>query len=380
MLQKQYGTTGVAVSAIGFGGMRFENYDDREGCARLVQAAYDGGINYFDTAPGYGQSEEVMGLAFKEMAKTRKARPFYVSTKSNCADPDGVRRDLETSLKRLNLDYIDFFHVWYLLSPEKWEERKAGGALKAFERAKAEGLVRHICVSSHMSGSDIGGVLREYPFAGVLLGYSAMNFAYREAALEAAAELGRGVVVMNPLGGGIIPQNPERFSYVKTQEGESVVEGALRFLINDPRISVALVGVANQAQLREALSAAAGFKPIPPEGVARMRESMRSTFASLCTSCGYCNKCPQGIPISNFMDTYNCKLLGESQDALIGRLMWYWGVGLTDNHLENCTECGLCERVCTQKLPIIKRLQEIKRDLVLPWRRQQAEKARNGGE
>ena len=165
-----------------------------------------------------------MYFSFKEMQKTRTSKPFYVSTKTFAGDESSFRKDLETSLKRMNLDYIDFYHVWCILSADAWIQRKK--ILSAFEKAKNEGLIRHICVSSHMTGNEIGDVLRDYPFDGVLLGYSAMNFAYREAGIEDAAKLGRGVVVMNPLGGGIIPQFPDRFSFVKTREKETVVEGA----------------------------------------------------------------------------------------------------------------------------------------------------------
>jgi len=201
MIYRTYGSTGIKVSAIGFGGMRFDE-KNLDSCAALVKAAYDADINYFDTAPGYGESEKIFGAAFKQMKKSRSHRPFCVSTKSMKAEPQQVRKDLETSLKRMNLDYIDFYHFWYVLSFDEYHRRKANGVLKEFERLKNEGLIRHICVSTHMTGPDIGKMLRDYPFEGVLLGYSVMNFAYREAALVTAAKLNLGVVVMNPLGGG----------------------------------------------------------------------------------------------------------------------------------------------------------------------------------
>jgi predicted aldo/keto reductase-like oxidoreductase len=226
MIYHRYGSTGIEVSAVGFGGMRFENQDDVGTCASLVKAAYDKGINYFDTAPAYGKSEDIFGVAFKQMNKTRDSKPFYVSTKSSNTDADKIRKDLENSLKRMNLDHIDFYHFWCILSLDEYRRRKAGGALAEFERLKNEGLIRHICVSTHMTGPEIGEMLHDYPFEGVLLGYSAMNFAYREVGLEAATKLDLGVAVMNPLGGGIIPNNPDRFGFVKTRVEETVVEAA----------------------------------------------------------------------------------------------------------------------------------------------------------
>ncbi len=359
MIYRPYGSTGKSVSAIGFGAMRFPDQNQVEACAALIKAAYDTGITYFDTAIGYGRSEELCGVAFQEMKKTRAARPFYVSTKTFAADEASVRRDVETSLTRMGLDHIDFYHVWCLLSPDAWQERKGRGVLRAFEKMKEEGLVSHICVSSHMNGDDIGRVLEEYPFDGVLLGYSAANFAFREAALAAAARLGRGVVAMNPLAGGVIPQHPERFSFVKTQPDESVVEGALRFLLNDPRLTVSLVGFSSVEQIQEAVRAVEGFRPISTEKVTAMRAAMKDAFNTLCTGCQYCDDCPADIPVPAFMDAYNQFLLTGQREQITNRLNWHWGIKADSARLKACTRCGKCERNCTQHLPILERFAEI---------------------
>ena len=110
MMYREYGTTGLEVSAVGFGGMRFDENQDIETCASMLKYAYDRGINYFDTAPGYGRSEDIFGVALKAMVKTRGDKPFYVSSKSMKSDPALLRKDLEKSLERMGLDYIDFFH------------------------------------------------------------------------------------------------------------------------------------------------------------------------------------------------------------------------------------------------------------------------------
>jgi len=355
MIYRSYGSTGIEVSAIGFGGMRFKNVKDADTCASLVQAAYDEGINYFDTAPGYEKSEELFGLAFKQMTKTRAQKPFYVSTKSSKASASEVRRDLETSLKRMNLNYIDFYHVWYVLSLDDYKKRKTGGAIAEFERLKDEGLVRHICVSTHMTGPDISRMLDDYPFEGVLLGYSAMNFAYREAGIEAAANSNSGVAIMNPLGGGIIPQHPERFDFVKTRPDETVVEAALRFLLNDPRITIVLVGLSSRQQLTEAIAAVDGYRPISSRAIRKIRAGLNESFNELCTSCRYCDSCPQGIAVPEMMDAYNHYVLVNTTEML-NRLRFNWDFGLQDTNLDKCTECGLCEDACTQKLPICRRL------------------------
>jgi predicted aldo/keto reductase-like oxidoreductase len=360
MIYHTYGSTGIKVSAIGFGGMRFENQDDVDGCASLVKAAYDAGINYFDTAPKYGQSEDIFGVALKEMKKTRAARPFYVSTKSSAVEPAEIRRDFEASLKRMGLDYIDFYHVWCLVTLDEYRMRKAKGVLREFEKLKSEGLIRNICVSSHMTGSEIAQMLADYPFAGILLGYSVSNFAYREEGVEAAAKLNRGLAIMNPLAGGAIPQNPERFSFLKTRPDESVVEGALRFLLSDSRITVALVGMSKKSHLDEAIRAVDGFKHIQPQEIKRIRGSLNRAFDELCTACSYCDSCPQGIPIPELMDTYNQYVLTGKTIEMINRIRWHWNIDLEDEYLSKCNECHHCEGLCTQKLPICERLKFIR--------------------
>ena len=357
MLYRLHRSTGLQLSAIGFGGMRFNGQHDHETNAALLTAAYDAGINYFDTAIGYGESEKIFGIALKEMCKTRAEKPFYVSTKTFAETPEALRRDVETSLTRLGLDYIDFYHFWCILSPQIYAQRKP--ILQEFEKLKAEGLIRHICVSTHMNGADTGAMLRDYPFESVLLGYSPMNYLFRDSGLDAAAAQGLGVIVMNPLGGGIIPQHPQLFSYLKSHEDETVVEAALRFLLNDTRITVSLVGFSDQQQLQEALRAVDGYVPLTPARLEEIRAAMKDSFNTMCTGCSYCDDCPVKLPIPKLMDAYNQSLLSGNQQAAVNRLRWHWGINEQPAFFAQCTECGACEAACTQHLPIMARIREI---------------------
>jgi len=354
MLYKTYGSTGIKLSTIGFGGMRFDDSKGLEDCAQLVINAYNKDINYFDTAPLYvnDKSEIIMGLALKQMLKTRTQKPFYVSTKSSKAEPSQVRQNIETSLERLGLDYIDFYHFWCIITMEEYELRKTKGVLKEFEKLKDEGLIKHISVSTHVTGKDVALILNDYPFDGILLGYSVMNFPYREEGIQAAAKLNKGVVVMNPLGGGMIPQNPDRFDFVKTQPDENVTEAALKFLINDDRITVSLVGFTTNDHLEQAIKAVDEFKPIPKQKIDQIKTDINQSLNELCTSCGYCDDCPQEIPIPKLMDIYNHFKLGETEQEIMNRIRWHWGLELEENYADKCTQCGECEAKCTQKLPI----------------------------
>ena len=356
MLYKPYGRTGKDVSAISFGGMRFDKPEDTDANAEIVLYAHSKGINYFDTAPMYcgDKSEGIMGAALKQL----KRDEFYVSTKSNKAGASILRTELQRSLERLNVDYIDFYHIWCIVSTETWQERLKGGAVDEALKAKDEGLIKHLVVSAHLQGDQLGEMLAEGPFEGVTLGYSAINFPYRQAAVAAAGKMGLGVVTMNPLGGGLIPNNAETFDFIRTEADESVVAAALRFNISQAPITSALVGFTTTEHVDQACAAVEGFQPYGPEHIASMQGRIVEAFDGLCTGCGYCMPCPEGIEIPKFMDSYNQMLLsGGKSGPLMGRMRWHWEI--SGDQAGVCTRCGACTELCTQHLNICDRLEEI---------------------
>lgn len=357
MWHRPYGSTGKEISVVGFGGMRFANPEDIDGNAEIVLHAYRRGINYFDTAPGYcaRKSELIIGAAIKQMS----SGTFYVSTKSSEEKGRRLRRQLEESLERLNVAKITFFHIWSVRTLEEWGWRVKHGAVKAAIKAKEEGLVEHLAISSHLPGDELKQVLQQGPFEGVLLGYCAINFPFRDAAVRAAGEMNLGVVTMNPLGGGLIPRNAERFAFIKGPDDPSVVAAALRFNVSHPAIACALVGCTTKGHVDEAVAAVEDFRPYDEQRIGRLREKILESFAGLCTGCGYCLPCPKEIPVPKLMDAYNMKLLSQNagDQAIVNRLRWHWGV---DGRLaRKCSECGQCEEQCTQHLPIIERMKHI---------------------
>ncbi len=357
MIYQKYGNTGITVSALGFGGMRFENAEDIDGSAEMLLHALRKGITYFDTAPTYldGNSERIFGAAIPEMKKEKI--PFSVSTKSNKPRAEDLRRDLEASLRRLNLDTIDFYNCWYVLTLEDWEGRKKGGAVAEILKARDEGLIKYPVFSTHLPGNEIRNVIEEGYFRGVTLGYSAINSPYREDGIRAATEHDMGVVVMNPLGGGTIVQNEETFSFLKVKKNQTILEGALHFLLLDPRITVRLVGFRNMNDIDTAVSAVESFVPYTETEIESIRGHVESNFNSLCTTCTYCNVCPVDIPVWKFVETAN-GLFFNTSEKLSDRLKWHWGTDISV--LDRCTECRKCEEACTQHLPILDRFEKLK--------------------
>ncbi|MCL2179571.1 MAG: aldo/keto reductase [Treponema sp.] len=357
MIYRDYGRTGKKVSLLGFGGMRFKNVDDHEECVRMMIAAAEGGINYFDTAPGYFEtrSETVFGKGLAELRK--RGLPYFCATKTFESSESGIRREIEAQLKRLMIDSIDFYHIWCITSLNVWEDRKKNGVVQTFIKLKEEGLIKHICVSSHLIKNEIKELLMDDIFEGVLFGYSAYNFKTRQAAFDAIREKRLGAVVMNPLGGGVIPQHPELFNFI-CREGEDTVTAALRVLWDHPEITNTLVGFDTMEHLNEALRAMDGYKPRSASELEETKSKAAASFEGICTGCAYCGGCPEGIQIPYYMDAYNQKLLDKkSNDPIGNRLKWHWSLDRAG--AGKCTECGQCETACTQHIDIIKRLKEI---------------------
>jgi predicted aldo/keto reductase-like oxidoreductase len=355
MLYRTFGSTGKQVSAVGFGGMRFAEPQNLEKSADILLYAHSLGINYFDTAPAYcgDRSEIIFGHALSQLPRDS----YMVGSKCSSSSGDDFRRSLERSLTRLKVDQLDIFYVWHLMTPQDWEKRKAGGAIEAALKAKEEGLIKHLFCSSHMEGDAIAKVLNEEIFEGVLLGYNALNFPYRQAAIDVAGKRNLAVVTMNPLGGGLIPQNSERFGFLKTEAAPDVVSGALHFNLSQPAISCALVGISNKEEVSAAVVAANNFVPYSDQHQSDLEHHISESFAGLCTGCGYCLPCPAGIPIPKFLDSYNQKLLGGGTEAILNRFQMHWGIKA--EQAAECVACGACEERCTQHLPIIARLAEM---------------------
>ncbi|MDD3276929.1 MAG: aldo/keto reductase [Kiritimatiellales bacterium] len=356
MIYRTYGKTEKQISAIGFGGMRFPDPEQIEKNAELVLYAHAKEITYFDTAPGYckDKSEEIIGTALRQMTPGS----FTVSTK--CSSPDGkeLRTSLERSLERLGVDCIDFFNIWCIKSAEDWESRKQGGAVEALLKARDEGLVRHIACSTHMMRDEATAMLDEEVFEGVTLGYNAVNFPFREQVVADAARHRMGIITMNPLNGGLIPQNAERFDFIRSEDDPDVVHAALRFILSNPAITAALVGFSSKEEIDQAVRVAETFTPLPAQRHAEIQDQIRDQFDGFCTGCGYCLPCPQGLQIPKLMDAYNQRILrGPAAEHITDNLKWLWGVGTET--AADCIGCGQCEKACTQHLPIIERLGEI---------------------
>jgi predicted aldo/keto reductase-like oxidoreductase len=363
MLYRPYGKTGKSVSVIGFGGMRFRKEDYADGdysrAVEIVHRAHNLGVNYFDTAPDYcnSTSEKIYGEAFRSM----KRNTFHVSTKCglwNATTSDGARRMIDQSLQRMGLDKIEFYNMWSIKTLDDYREfMKKGGVYEGALQAKAEGLIEHICFTTHLGGDDIAKIAYDGVFEGVTLGYNAINFAYRQKGIDACHDANLGIVTMNPLGGGIIPAHPDYFSFLKKGD-DSLAVSALKFILAQDKATLAIPGFSSIAEVEENVLAAEGLEPTSADYLDEMASHLTTELNSLCTTCAYCDSCPEEIPIPKLLDSYNMYILSGGDDKeILNRAKNHWSI--PTELAAKCTACGQCETLCTQKLPIIERLAHI---------------------
>jgi uncharacterized protein len=365
MIYKQFGKTGKKVSAVGFGGMRFDTNLANSKNADLLHYAFEKGINYFDTAPDYckDQSMDIFGLALPHLPRdkffvTSKCMPTAVKSASE------ARKAVENDLRRLHLDKIDFFHVWCIRNIDQYHlAMKKGGQYEALQKCKAEGLIDHIVVSTHLSGPDTVKIVERKEFDGVLLGVSAINFPYRWQGVQAAYDSGMGVVAMNPLVGGLIPKNEDRFKFLASKD-KTPTEAALRFCISCPQITVTLNGFTTTGQIDMACKVADKAKPFTQKDIDAFKTHISGGMNELCTGCGYClDLCPVNILVPSYMQFYNeISLRKPTKEKLLDAVRFHHGWGFLASsavRADACLQCGRCEQACTQHISIVERLKEI---------------------
>lgn len=368
MQYTEFGKIGIQVSRLGFGCMRFPSREvdgkkvfDEEESIRMMHRAMELGVNYFDTAPGYceKQSEIIVGKALKG-----RRDKVYLSTKypSEEASGDDLERKLETSLKKLDTDYIDFYHMWGI-SLKTFVERldTPDGPMARARKLRDAGVIRHISFSFHDAPENMIEIIRrgEGVFASVLCQYNLLDRA-NEDAIAYAHEQGLGVTIMGPVGGGRLGAPSKVIQDLLPGKVQSSAEMALRFVMNNRNVNIALSGMSSMDMVEENAAVASNMEPLTPEEEARIAASLEENrrLADLyCTGCNYCMPCPKGINIPeifkmmNYHRVYGLTKFARDNYARIGKEPW-----LNFQNAAACVQCGACEKKCPQHLHIREQL------------------------
>ena len=369
MRYSEFGNTGIKVSKLGFGAMRLPTRKDGDLTVvdddlaiPLMQRAFDLGVNYIDTALYYinKTSEVSVGKALKGYRDK-----VYVSTKNpvQTLSADDWMERLELSLTKLDIDYIDFYHMWGmdLKSFREWEAL-SDGPLQAAERAKSQGLIKHLSFSTHDYGDNLRPIFDSGRFSSVLLQYNLLDRKSEEV-IAYAKEKGMGVVVMGPVAGGRLGAPSSVIQGLLKNKSVSTAEMALRFVLANDNVNIALSGMNTIPMVEENAAIASIEGPLTPAELAQvsaMMEENKKLEQLYCTDCKYCLPCPQEINIPHIFDIMNnhrvYDLTDHAKEAYAEVMSGKGWVKSAD--ATKCIECGECETKCPQKLPIIKQLKE----------------------
>ena len=333
-------------------------YDYEEG-VRIIRRAVELGVNYIDTAPYYcnQESEIIVGQAVKGIRDRVK-----ISTKNPIKEnstPDSVREMLELSLKKLDVDYIDFYHLWGI----NWEayQKTIDALMPAFHRMKDEGLIKHLSFSFHDKAENMVKIIDTGHFESVLCQYNMLDQANEES-IAYAHEKGLGVAVMGPVGGGRLGAPSDIIRNMIPGGTKSSAELALRFVLSNENVSCAFSGMGSWEMVEENTEIASRPTTLTnqeKEQLLQAMEEKRKLAQLYCTGCGYCLPCPAGVDIPKNFEIMNLhRVYGVTEVAKKRYADLLKNTEDGKKAAVSCVECGQCEDKCPQKISIRKNLRE----------------------
>jgi len=358
MQYRMLGRTGYKVSQLGFGAMRLPMKNDkvdRDLAIPMIHRAFEAGVNYIDSAIGYcnGDSQVAVGEALKGWRDK-----IVVSTKNHCYDNNEKEwwTNLENSLKRLQVEYIDVYNT-HGVNWKSYTDCVEPHISKFLKKAKDQKLIRHICTSFHDSNDALRKLVDTGFYESVTLQYNLLD-RQLEDAIQYAHEKGMGVTVMGPVGGGRLGVDTDVLKEMLPAGVKRVPELALRFVLSNPNISVALSGMSTMSQVEENTATASregALTPAEIKAIAEHLERLKKAADLYCSGCGYCKPCPNGVDIPLVFRLYNEARVYGMWDNAKGSYSWHRTEKKT---AEFCEECKTCLEKCPQKIPIPDRLKE----------------------
>ena len=315
------GSTGITVPQNGFGALPIQRIST-EDAAAVLRRAYEGGMRFFDTARAYSDSEEKIGEAFHGFGAEREH--VYIATKTAAATPEGVREQFATSLKNMELDYVDIYQFHCV--NQCYKPGDGTGMYECMQELKEAGKVRHIGITTHKLG-----IAKEIIESGLYetLQYPLSYLSSDEeiALVEACKEHNMGFIAMKGLAGGLINNAPAAMAFMLQFDNVIPIWGVQRML----ELEDWLAFMDKEPQLTDELQAF----------IEKEREELTGEF---CRGCGYCMPCPAGIMINQCARMSLMLRRAPSQAWLTPEMQ------AEMKKIEGCLECGDCKKKCPYEL------------------------------
>jgi len=323
------GKTELMVSKIGLGGVPLQRLTDDEAAA-VTKRCLDRGINFFDTAIEYSNSEGRVGKAIRS-----RRQGLIIATKSNFGTRQEIKNNLKLSLKQLGVDYIHLYQFHNVSDLSTYRSLIGPrGPIPVMQDAKRSGLVKHIGITTH--SMDVAKeAVKSGHFETIMFPF---NFVTSESATELlplTRQYDIGFIAMKPLAGGLVKQ----------------VKIAFKYLLQFPDV-VAIPGIQRENEIDEIVRIVEG----KPQMTGAERKEMARVIAEmnkkLCRRCGYCEPCPQGIPVLRLTDLLPYLINMPPQILFAPEIV---------NRIEkvtDCDKCGECEEKCPYHLPVMELIVE----------------------
>ncbi len=325
--------SGVEVSEIGFGAMYLPRISEDES-DKILERALELGINYFDTAAAYQDSEEKLGRII-----SKRERDFVVTSRSMAfkTGTDAFAEEFHRSLQRLGVDYIDYYGFHAVNQPPELE-MVLGEPLDFLKEQKERGAIKHIAITGHNPKTLISA-LATGEFEMVMFPFNIIEQEPLDGLIAAAADAGAAKSVMKPLAGGVIESK----------------ELALRFFFSH-QAGVVTPGMCSIDQLEHNCRIFDERRPLSHDEHEALVREVAELGREFCRRCSYCMPCPNGIMIP-FVHMIHMKCYGKPMDDDVAYTLKL-GKQLQPA-LEKCDGCGSCEEKCPYDIPTPQRVQEL---------------------
>ncbi len=361
---------------LGFGLMRLPDIPetkeiDIEECKKMVDAFIKSGFTYFDTAWMYcGYKSE---NAVKEILTSRYDRDKYIlATKLHhgyLKCKEDVERIFNEQLNKTGVTYFDRY-LLHDIGVSGYEIFKKYDCFNWIQKLKEDGLAKKIGFSFHDTADFLDKVLTEQPYFDFVqlqinyLDWESEGIQSRKC-YEVAVKHNIPVVVMEPVKGGTLAKVPSgvKKAFKGYNPDASVSSWAIRFAASLENVECVLSGMSNMTQLQDNMGYMEDFVPLNKSELNIIEKAVRIINADIvipCTGCEYCvATCPRELPIPSFFSLYNADRQELEEKSFTSQGGYYHNLAKLHGKASDCIECGKCEEMCPQNLPVMKLLKDV---------------------